>query len=155
MYGDVVFECVPLTKITASILDRFKGPLKPLVLVVDDERVIADTLKTILEMSGYAAITAYDGESALEIAQVIPPDLLISDVVMPGMSGVELAMALRTSIPDCHVLLFSGQAATLDLLSTARAAGYDFTALTKPVHPSALLARVAELLPRYATQYVI
>jgi CheY-like chemotaxis protein len=154
MPEDLVFESVPLTEIKEITRERFKGPLRPVVLVVDDERLIADTLAAILEISGYAAMVAYDGQSALEIAKVIPPDLLISDVVMPGMSGVELAMALSQSIPDCKVLLFSGQAATLDLLSAARAAGHDFPALTKPVHPRAMLDHVSELVPRYTSQYL-
>jgi DNA-binding response OmpR family regulator len=154
MPEDLVFESVPLTEIKEITRERFKGPLRPVVLVVDDERLIADTLAAILEISGYAAMVAYDGQSALEIAKVIPPDLLISDVVMPGMSGVELAMALSQSIPDCKVLLFSGQAATLDLLSAARAAGHDFPALTKPVHPRVMLDHVSELVPRYTSQYL-
>ncbi len=146
-------EFVPLLEVDVKTLEVLKGPLQPVVLVVDDERVIADTLAAILEISGYAAMVAYDGPSALEIAEVIPPDLLISDVVMPGMSGVELAMALSQSVPDCKVLLFSGQAATLDLLSAARAAGHDFPALTKPVHPRAMLCHIAELVPRHRSQY--
>jgi CheY-like chemotaxis protein len=154
MPEDLVFESVPLTEIKEITLERFKGPLRPVVLVVDDERLIADTLAAILEISGYAAMVAYDGLSALEMAKVIPPDLLISDVVMPGMSGVELAMALSQSLPDCKVLLFSGQAATLDLLSAARAAGHDFPALTKPVHPRVMLDHVSELVPRYTSQYL-
>jgi len=154
MPEDLVFESVPLSGIKAKTLERSKGPLRPVVLVVDDERLIADTLAAILEISGYAAMVAYDGQSALEIAKVIPPDLLISDVVMPGMSGVELAMALSRRVPACKVLLFSGQAATLDLLSAARAAGHDFPALTKPVHPRVMLDHVSELVPRYTSQYL-
>jgi len=154
MQGDLIFESVPLAEINFKVLQARKGPLCPVVLVVDDERIIADTLAAILEISGYASMTAYDGLSAMELAQVIPPDLLISDVVMPGMSGVELAMALSQSVPDCKVLLFSGQAATLDLLSAAREAGHDFPALTKPVHPRAMLGYVSELVPRYTSRYL-
>jgi CheY-like chemotaxis protein len=153
MQGDLVFESVPLAEIDVKALEVLKGPLRPVVLVVDDECMIADTLAAILEISGYAAIAAYDGPSALEIARIIPPDLLISDVVMPGMSGVELAMALSQSVPDCKVLLFSGQAATLDLLSAARAAGHDFLALTKPVHPRLMLGHVSQLVPRHTSRY--
>jgi DNA-binding response OmpR family regulator len=154
MHGDVRFESVQLSQIPDKIRDRFSGVFRPVVLVVDDERIIADTLGAILDMSGYASLVAYDGLSALEIAAVIPPDLLISDVVMPGMSGIDLAIALCERISDCKVLLFSGQAATLDLLADARAAGHHFNALTKPVHPSVLLAQVSELVPRYTTHYI-
>jgi DNA-binding response OmpR family regulator len=126
----------------------FPSPEKhcPVVLVVDDEEVIAITLAAILRNHGFAPLTAFDGRSALEIAEVIPPELLISDVMMPGMNGIELAIAMSQRIPDCQVLLFSGQSATLDLLATARAEGHDFMALTKPLNPDVLLARIRECL---------
>lgn len=146
-------ESVPLSQVKAERHDS-ATPFKPVVLVVDDEHIIADTLSAILELSGYVAMAAYGGKSALEIANVIPPDLLITDVMMPGMSGVELAMSLSKLVPDCKVLLFSGQATTVDLVSAARAAGFDFPALSKPIHPNAMLAHVSELVPRYPTQYL-
>ena len=79
---------------------------------------------------------------ALEAARLDPHDLLISDVVMPQLSGIELAIQMRGYCPDCKVLLFSGQAATFSLLETAQANGYDFELLLKPVHPSDLLAKI-------------
>jgi len=125
---------------------------RPVVLIVDDERVIADTLAIILSRNGFTTFTAYDAEEALELASVIPPELLISDVVMPGMTGVQLAIALGELVPDCKILLFSGQAATADLLSAARAAGHDFTTLTKPVHPTEMLRHIGECLKTPAAQ---
>jgi len=116
------------------------------VLVVDDESAIADTLSEILKLSGYAATPAYDGEEALETALLVPPELLITDVMLPGMSGIELAIQMRRIFPDCRVLLFSGQAATSDLLTSAARAGHQFTLLAKPVHPTDLLRRVSESL---------
>ena len=150
----IAFEQIPLTQIPARVLACSSGPSNPVVLVVDDERIIADTLGAILEMNGYAALVAYDGPTALELARLIPPDLLISDVVMPGMSGVELAMTLLQSLAECKVLLFSGQAATLDLLAAARSAGHNFIALSKPMHPTAMLAQVANMVPQYTGRYV-
>lgn len=117
---------------------------RPLILIVDDERVIADTLSAILFQSGFLTMTAYNAEDALELAQTTPPDLLISDVVMPGMSGIDLAITMSQDFPQCKVLLFSGQAATVDLLETAREAGHNFTTLTKPVHPTDMLRRISE-----------
>jgi DNA-binding NtrC family response regulator len=117
-----------------------------LVLIVDDEVRIADTLAAILSRSGFRTMVAYDGASALEIIQATPPDLLLSDVVMPGLGGVDLALAVRQSIPACKILLFSGQAATMDLLAAAREAGQTFTILEKPLHPTTLLAWIAKLL---------
>jgi DNA-binding response OmpR family regulator len=132
---------VPLTD--AIVLPKEN---RPVILIVDDERVIADTLAIILSKSGFATFTAYNGTSALELAGIISPQLLISDVMMPGMTGVELAIALGELIPACKILLFSGQAATADLLSEARKMGHDFITLTKPVHPTDMLRRISECL---------
>jgi DNA-binding response OmpR family regulator len=117
---------------------------RPVVLVVDDESAIAETLAEILSRSGYAALTAYDAEEALESALMTPPDMLITDVVLPGMSGIELAIKMRRMFPDCKTLLFSGQAATVDLLANANGAGHHFNLLHKPIHPRDLLMHVAE-----------
>jgi CheY-like chemotaxis protein len=91
-------------------------------------------------------MSAYDGYSALEAALLAPPELLITDVVLPGMSGIELAITIRRVFPDCKILLFSGQASTADLLAAAKREGHQFTLLSKPLHPIDLLARVAENL---------
>ena len=88
---------------------------------------------------------AYDAESALDLARVIPPELLISDVILPGMNRIDLAIAMKKAVRDCRVLLFSGHAASVDLLASARDAGHDFTILAKPIHPAELLARISEL----------
>jgi len=122
------------------------SPYRRTILVVDDESAIADTLTEILSRNGYAAMTAYDGPSALEIALLTPPELLIADVALPGMSGIELAITIRRIFPDCKVLLISGHASTADLLATAQRAGHIFTLLAKPLHPRELLARVSESL---------
>jgi DNA-binding response OmpR family regulator len=123
-----------------------KGPYKPVILVVDDESAIANTLAEILSRSGYAAMAVYDGNEALETALVMPPELLIADVLLPGMSGVELAITVRRIFPECKILLFSGQASTADLLAAAKSEGHHFTLLTKPIHPRDLLAHVSRAL---------
>lgn len=140
-------EVVPVAEVHQP---RDEEKLRPVVLVVDDERVIADTLSIILSRNGFAAMAAYDGKSALEIAKVIPPEVLVTDVMMPEMTGIELAIALRKKIRDCRVLLFSGQAATMDLVAEARADGHDFVTLTKPVPPEELIARIHECLQSHA-----
>jgi DNA-binding NtrC family response regulator len=114
------------------------------ILVVDDEPVIADTLATILNGSGFSAFAAYSGESALEMISARVPDLLITDVCMPGMNGIELAIAVRERFPGCKVLLFSGHASSTDVIDQVRARGYDFEFLSKPVHPRDLLERLRE-----------
>ncbi len=112
------------------------------VLVADDERVIADTLSMILNQSGFETRVAYSGEQAVEIAGEFHPEMLISDVIMVGVNGIDAAIEIRRMLPEIKVLLFSGQAATADLLEKARARGYDFEILAKPVHPQDLLARM-------------
>jgi DNA-binding response OmpR family regulator len=142
MSPELNFRVVSLAEVPFG--DLVQGPpALPLVLVVDDEHAIADSLAIILSRSGFSVLTAYDAESALRLARVVPPDLLLSDVMMgPGMDGVELAITLVRASPDCRVLLFSGHAATVDLLESARHAGHNFTLLSKPLHPSDLLERI-------------
>jgi DNA-binding response OmpR family regulator len=96
-------------------------------------------------MNGYSARCFTDPKEALAAAQSDVPDLLISDVAMPGLSGVDLAIQMRAQYPKCKILLFSGQAATVDLLKDASAQGHDFHLLLKPVHPSELLAEMGAL----------
>ncbi len=112
------------------------------VLVVDDEQVIADTLAKILDLNGYEASAVYTGTAAVESARSLQPDLIISDVIMPDMDGIQAAIRIRSFLPECKILLFSGQAATADLLENARAQGHEFEILGKPVHPSDLLAKL-------------
>jgi CheY-like chemotaxis protein len=133
---------VPISEVPPADTTAYR----PTVLVVDDESVIAETVAAILSRSGYAAMTAYDGPEALEIALLTPPELLITDVSLPGMSGIELAITIRRIFPDCKVLLFSGHAATAGLMAGAQRAGHTFTLLSKPVHPKELLAWVSQSL---------
>lgn len=116
------------------------------VLVVDDEKRIADTLALILRTRDYIVSTAYDGLQAYQSCRKILPRLVITDVVMPNMNGIELAIKLRSEWPQCSILLFSGQAATGDMLRDANERGYDFELLAKPVHPNELLEKVQTLI---------
>ena len=117
---------------------------KPRVLVVDDERVIADTLAIILNQNGFAATAVYSGTGAIEKARSDRPDLIISDVMMDDMNGIEAAINIREFLPSCKILLFSGQAATAGLLENARSRGHQFDILAKPVHPQDLLAKLRD-----------
>lgn len=109
------------------------------VLIVDDVPIIADTLAQILSQSGFDTAVAYSGEAALQSAFEVTPDVVISDVLMGKLSGIDLAKVFRASIPACRVILFSGQIATEGLLQDARAQGYDFEALPKPISPLVFL----------------
>ena len=118
------------------------GSTKPKVLVADDEQVIANTLAIILNQAGFEARAVYSGENALESIETFSPNMLISDVIMTGMTGIEAAIQIREKLPQCKILLFSGQAATADLLEKARSQGHEFEILAKPVHPTDLLAKL-------------
>ena len=86
---DFDFEVVPIAEVPCDPGSLFPEQHRPVILVVDDEHLIADTLAAVLRRGGFAAIAAYDGYSALEVAAVIPPQLLITDISMPRMSGVQ------------------------------------------------------------------
>ena len=112
------------------------------IFVVDDESIIAKTLATILQRSGFDALSFTAPLAALEAARENEPDLVISDVMMPVLSGIDLAIRLKEEHPKCRILLFSGQAATADLLEQAKKQGHDFELLLKPIHPSEFLLKV-------------
>jgi CheY-like chemotaxis protein len=117
-------------------------PSKRKVLVADDEQVIANTLAIILNQAGFEARAVYSGEAAIEALDSFQPDMLITDVIMTGITGIDAAIAARARLPRCKVLLFSGQAATSGLLDQARLQGHEFEVLAKPVHPTDLLAKL-------------
>jgi CheY-like chemotaxis protein len=114
-------------------------PVKPRVLIVDDERLLADTTAAILRSAGFRTETAYEGWEALEIARSFRPDYVLSDVMMPLMNGVELAIAVTKMHPGTKVVLFSGQAGISDILEEGHSQGYEFPLLAKPVHPLRLI----------------
>ena len=122
------------------------NPLK--VLIADDEIMIANTLGLILRQGGYDCQVAYSGRAALEQSATFQPGLLISDVIMPDMNGVEVAIRVREQLPACQVLLLTGQAAAVELMQRARDAGHDFDILNKPIHPDELLRWVARRIGR-------
>jgi DNA-binding response OmpR family regulator len=139
----LTFPTIPLHEVPVLLEHNPRGSHRPSILVVDDESSIADTLAEILVRSGYAARAVYDADSALEASLLNPPEMLISDVVLPGMSGIDLAITMRRIFPDCKIILFSGQASTADLLAAANREGHQFVLLNKPVHPTDLLARIS------------
>jgi CheY-like chemotaxis protein len=111
----------------------------PKIIVVDDETTIAETLVEILQGEGFEAMSASTGQAAVELARTFQPDLVLSDVIIPGLNGIEAGVKIREFLPECRIILFSGQAATLDLLKEARERGHEFEILAKPIKPEALL----------------
>lgn len=116
-----------------------------IAFVVDDEDLIASTLELILISQGFDARSFVDPVDALRAAQSASPDLLMTDVVMPNMTGIELAIQIRQLCPDCKILLSSGQIVTSELLAAAGLQGHQFEILPKPVHPNDLLETIAKL----------
>lgn len=126
------------------MLVQFPIQRKPKILVLDDEPMIADSLAMILTQSGYEARAAYSGRSAIETAKNWPPDLLLADIIMPGMNGVEAALEITALVPECRLLFISGDLSTADLLDGYRTRGHHFHALSKPVPPPALLLQISQ-----------
>ncbi len=116
----------------------------PRILVVDDEKVIADTIVQILNRNGFIAEPAYGGEEAIEKARRHCPELVLSDVLMPQVDGVEAAIAIREHCPEARIILFSGQSATVEILARARERGHTFEFLPKPIHPTQLIKHLRE-----------
>ena len=120
------------------------GPPAPRILVVDDEVLIADTIVQILNRNGFIAEAAYSGPQAIELAQRRCPELVLSDVMMPQVDGVEAAISIREHCPDTRIVLFSGQAATVEILARARERGHTFELLPKPIHPTQLIKHLRQ-----------
>ncbi len=120
---------------------------KSRILVVDDERPIASVFATILAQEGYETATAYSGEEAVQAAPSFQPDFILSDVMMYQLNGIEAAMQILAILPQCKVLFMSGNCATPSLLERARAQGYQFELLEKPVQPKELLRKVLQIMP--------
>src|SRR5579875_3633707 len=120
-----------------------QGPA-PRILVVDDEALIADTIVQILNRNGFIAEAAYSGAEAIEMAKRYCPELVLSDVLMPNVDGVEAAIAIREMCPDTRIVLFSGQAATVEILARAKERGHSFELLPKPIHPTQLIKHLRQ-----------
>jgi len=96
----------------------------------------------ILEENGFDATGAYSGSDAISAARKLRPDIVLSDVLMPRMSGVELGIQLRSEFPSIKIFLFSGQAATTAMIHRAEAEGHYFELFPKPIHPDELIKRL-------------
>jgi len=116
-----------------------------LAYVVDDEEVIATTLALILSRSGFDAKAFTEPLEALRAAELRCPDFLITDVAMPVMNGIDLAIQFKAICPRCRVLLFSGALSTAARIDGAREKGVEFSILAKPVHPNELLATLKKM----------
>ncbi len=129
----------------ASATAEQTAPTQRRILVVDDEPQITRVLRTTLSSHGYGVHTAADGDEALEVMREWPPDLIITDLAMPNMAGLELCRRVRTKmVIPIIVLSVRGEEKTKIEALDAGADDY----VTKPFAPNELLARVRALLRR-------
>lgn len=148
----ISFEVIPLASVPQDDVTENGQTEKPVLLIVDDEPLVADTLSVILSREGFSVMKAYNAASALRQAALRTPHLMVTDVAMPGMNGIDLAVTMQQVCPTCKVLLFSGHNASGKILA---ASGQEFRLLTKPVHPTKLVTYISRELglpePTYRT----
>lgn len=115
------------------------------ILVVDDEPTIVNTVRAYLEREGFVIRTALDGPTALEIARTLEPDLIVLDIMLPGIDGLELLSTLRRE-SDVYVLLLTAKTEETDKIVGLTVGADDY--MTKPFSPRELVARVKAILRR-------
>lgn len=115
------------------------------ILVVDDDDDACEAISRFLDQSGYAVEAALDPAHALARLDQVRPDLVVSDLQMPGMSGLELIRRIQARQPGTPVILVTGAAETRDLCTGAKQYGA-VECLTKPVNPEELLWAIERAL---------
>jgi DNA-binding response OmpR family regulator len=120
----------------------------PRILVVDDEPPIIDLIRGYLAREGWAVLTASDGPSALESVRAARPDVVVLDLMLPGLDGIEVCRRLRT-FSDAFVIMLTAKSEEVDKLIGLAVGADDY--LTKPFSPRELVARIKALLRRHRT----
>ncbi|MEY2434523.1 MAG: hypothetical protein QOC92_4248 [Acidimicrobiaceae bacterium] len=135
-------------------MPRTSIPIVPdsTVLVVDDDPVILKLLEVNFEMEGFTVLTAKDGEEGIEVARSEQPDLIVSDIMMPKKSGLELVIDLKSDprTSEIPIILLSAKAQNADVRSGMDAGADDY--VTKPFEPLDLVDRVNRLLEARASK---
>jgi CheY-like chemotaxis protein len=141
LFGDLDFNEWPETceEAVRRRQNSVTADLGPAVLVADDETLIRSTIIEILRSEGYDAVGVKDGAAAVQCANKLHPDIVLADISMPVMNGVEAAKRIRASLPGSRIICFSGHAESSELLAQAREEGFDFEFLPKPLKPDALI----------------
>ena len=120
---------------------------KAKILIVDDEEVILETLKVILEGKGYSVNTARNGREALKILEEVSPDLILTDIVMPDMEGMEFISEVARKGRNIPIIVMSGNELGMRFLKSAKIFGAR-AALTKPFRVEELIELSANILGR-------
>lgn len=115
------------------------------ILVVDDETTIVSTVRAYLEKEGYTVYTALDGHAALQAARTFRPDLIVLDIMLPGLDGLEVLRRLRQE-SNVYVLMLTAKADEMDKIVGLTVGADDY--LTKPFSPRELVARIKAVLRR-------
>jgi CheY-like chemotaxis protein len=124
-----------------------KGVAMHRVLIVDDESTIADTLRLIFSHHGFHAMAAYSADCALKCARTFSPDLLLCDINMPGRSGLELMDDFSRELPQCRVLVLTGQHSNLSRVrERSHRHRHPVRMLTKPCPPAVILHEAGQML---------
>jgi DNA-binding NtrC family response regulator len=118
---------------------------QPRIFVVDDEEEIAKMFAVVLQMNMFNAIAYTNPVEALEAAKAEPPEYLLTDIGMPEMDGVELAIAVRAAAPECRLLIFSGQVDAEEKINRANEQGHNFVLVQKPIHPTKMVELIRGL----------
>ncbi|HYU48417.1 MAG TPA: response regulator, partial [Candidatus Limnocylindria bacterium] len=117
--------------------------MRQLVLIVDDEPPIVELVRGYLDRDGFAVNVAVDGPSALVSARAEPPDVVVLDVMLPGLDGLEVCRQLRT-FSDAYILMLTARSEEIDRIIGLSVGADDY--LVKPFSPRELIARVKALL---------
>jgi two-component system, OmpR family, alkaline phosphatase synthesis response regulator PhoP len=115
------------------------------ILVVDDERALVELIARYLEREGFRVLRAYDGLAAVELARVEQPDLIVLDIMLPGIDGLEVCRRIR-AMSDAYVLMLTARTEEIDRVIGLTAGADDY--VTKPFSPHELVARVRAMLRR-------
>lgn len=128
---------------------------KQKILVVDDERDIVDLISYNLTKEGYQVYQAHNGKEGIEIAKQVNPDLIILDVMMPGMDGIEACRLMRSMPEFKHTFMVFLTARSEEY---SEIAGFNVGAddyIAKPIKPRALMSRINAILRRNASETVV
>lgn len=120
--------------------------MKLKLLLVDDEKDFIDTLAERLQLRGYHVLTASDGESALQIIENDPPHLVVLDLLMPGISGLDVLQQLKARAPQLPVILLTGRGSAAEGAEGMQIGAHDY--LMKPVNIDELIRKMEEAVKK-------